>query len=303
MGNYSIKDLEQLSGIKAHTLRIWEQRYGILEPKRTNTNIRYYDDEDLKLILNVSYLNRNGLKISKIASLSASEIHSRVKSVSDTSPEFPNQIDALTIAMINLEEDRFDKIISTNTLQYGFEQTMLNIVYPFLGRIGILWQTGSIHPAHEHFISNLIRQKMIVAIDGQVNRTSATPAKKYALFLPDGELHEMSLLFSAYIIKSRGHKVIYLGQSLPLEDLDLICDKYNPDYLLSVITTTPANEHVVTFARDLRRRYPNTGLLLAGFQAISRRTEMPRDVTVLESLHDLIGFVEKSGKSFSAKTA
>ncbi|MDX2245658.1 MAG: MerR family transcriptional regulator [Bacteroidia bacterium] len=303
MGNYSIKDLEQLSGIKAHTLRIWEQRYGILEPKRTITNIRYYDDEDLKQILNVSYLNRNGLKISKIASLSASEIHNRVKSVSDTSPEFPNQIDALTIAMINLEEDRFDKIISTNTLQYGFEQTMLDIVYPFLSRIGILWQTGSIHPAHEHFISNLIRQKMIVAIDGQVSRASVSTVKKYALFLPDGELHELSLLFSAYIIKSRGQKVIYLGQSLPMEDLDMICDKYNPDYLLSVITTIPANDQVVTFARDLRRRFPDKGILLAGFQATYRKAEMPRDITIMDSLHDLIEFVEKSGKSFNAKTA
>ncbi|MEZ4830126.1 MAG: MerR family transcriptional regulator [Bacteroidia bacterium] len=303
MGNYSIKDLEQLSGIKAHTLRIWEQRYGILEPKRTNTNIRYYDDEDLKLILNVSYLNRNGLKISKIASLSPVEIHRRVKNISDTSPEFPNQIDALTIAMVNLEEDRFEKIISTNTLQYGFEQTMLNIVYPFLARIGILWQTGSIHPAHEHFISNLVRQKMIVAIDGQAHKAADASVKKYALFLPDGELHEMSLLFSAYILKSRGQKVIYLGQSLPLEDLDLICEKYNPDYLLTVITSIPANEQVGVFARELKRRFPNQGIILAGYQAMSRRAEIPRDIVVLNSLQDMIAFVEKGGKSFEAKTA
>lgn len=303
MGNYSIKDLEQLSGIKAHTLRMWEQRYGILEPKRTSTNIRYYDDEDLKLILNVSYLNRNGLKISKIASLKDEEIHKRVMSISETSPEFPNQIDALTIAMINLDEDRFDKIISTNTLQYGFEQAMLNIVYPFLNRIGILWQTGSIHPAHEHFISNLIRQKMIVAIDAQAHKTTSSKVNKYVLFLPEGELHELSLLFSAYIIKSRAQKVIYLGQSLPMEDLDLICDKYNPDFLLTVITSNPANDQAVSFAHDLKRRYPEKGILLSGFQVVYRKDEMPEGVSVLESLENLIDFVERGGKDFKSQTA
>ncbi|MEX0883706.1 MAG: MerR family transcriptional regulator, partial [Cyclobacteriaceae bacterium] len=204
MKYYSIKDLEQLSGIKAHTLRIWEQRYKILKPKRTETNIRYYDDDDLKLILNVALLNDNGFKISKIAKLNMEDIKSEILKLTERSFKFDDQIHALIIAMVELDEERFEKIISTNILKIGFELTMINIIYPFLSKIGILWQTGSIHPGQEHFISNLVRQKLIVAIDGQMYTGGG---KKFLLFLPEGELHEISLLFSSYLLKSNGHKV------------------------------------------------------------------------------------------------
>ncbi len=168
MSTYSIKDLEQLSGIKAHTLRIWEQRYNLLNPKRTDTNIRFYDDNDLKLILNVALLNDNGYKISKIASMNQEEMRAEVMKLTDRTLTHDDQIHALTICMIEMDEERFDKVLSTNILKLGFEQTMMNIVYPFMSKIGVLWQTGAINPAHEHFISNLVRQKLIVAIDGQV---------------------------------------------------------------------------------------------------------------------------------------
>jgi DNA-binding transcriptional MerR regulator len=155
VSNYSIKDLEQLSGIKAHTLRIWEQRYNLLCPKRTDTNIRYYDDQDLKLILNVALLNDNGFKISKIASMEPSEMREEVMKLTERTLTHDDQIHALTISMIEMDEDRFDKILSTNILKLGFEQTMMNIIYPFMSKIGVLWQTGAINPAQEHFISNL----------------------------------------------------------------------------------------------------------------------------------------------------
>jgi len=159
MSNYSIKDLEQLSGIKAHTLRIWEQRYNIIAPKRTDTNIRTYDDRDLKLVLNIALLKDHGHKISEISKLSLDEMNREVIKISDRQQNYPDQIHALTISMIDLDEDRFEKIISTNILQFGFENTIINIVYPFLSRLGTLWVTGSVGPAQEHFISNLIRQK------------------------------------------------------------------------------------------------------------------------------------------------
>jgi MerR family transcriptional regulator, light-induced transcriptional regulator len=168
LSTYLIKDLEQLSGIKAHTLRIWEQRYNLLSPKRTDTNIRFYDDDDLKLILNVALLNDNGYKISKIAAMDSEVMRSEVMKLTDRTLTHDDQIHALTICMIEMDEDRFDKVLSTNILKLGFEQTMMNIIYPFMSKIGVLWQTGSINPAHEHFISNLVRQKLIVAIDGQV---------------------------------------------------------------------------------------------------------------------------------------
>lgn len=207
MSVYSIRDLEQLSGIKAHTLRIWEQRYNIVSPKRTDSNIRYYDDVDLKLILNISLLKDHGFKISHIAEMSEAEMKGEIIKITSKSNSSSEQVQALTLAMIELDEERFDKIISTNVLQLGFERTMMQIIYPFLVRVGVLWQTGAIHPAQEHFISNLIRQKLIVAIDGQVVKHNPN-AKKFLLFLPEGELHELSLLFANYLVKSRNHKVI-----------------------------------------------------------------------------------------------
>src|SRR4028119_2082894 len=162
MSVYSIKDLEHLSGIKAHTLRIWEQRYNIIRPKRTDTNIRYYDDTDLKLVLNISLLKEHGFKISEIARMTMEDMSQEVLSLTDKNLRYSDQIQALTLSMIDLDEERFEKIMSTNALQVGFEQTMINIVYPFLIKIGVLWQTGAISPAQEHFISNLIRQKLTV---------------------------------------------------------------------------------------------------------------------------------------------
>lgn len=292
VGSYSIKDLEQLSGIKAHTLRVWEQRYNIIAPKRTNTNIRFYDDTDLRHVLNISFLNQNGHKISKIATLSPDHISHLVAKISDSNLEFPNQVNALVIAMVNLDEERFEKIIATNTLQFGFERTMIHIVYPFLQKIGILWQTGSINPAHEHFISNLIRQKLIVAIDGQIAPLNPN-AKKYVLFLPEGELHELTLLFSAYIIKSRHNRAIYLGQSLPTADLATVNEVYQPDYLLTVLSSVPTKNEVLRYIEDLLRQFPNSHILVSGYQAIKQKNKMPQGVTVFEHIEDLIAFADK----------
>ncbi|MDX1907628.1 MAG: MerR family transcriptional regulator [Bacteroidia bacterium] len=295
MGTYSIKDLEQLSGIKAHTLRIWEQRYQIITPKRTPTNIRYYDDTDLRLVLNIAFLNHNGEKISHIAKLSPEEIQTLVKKISDSNLEFPNQVNALVIAMVNLDEERFEKIISTNTLQFGFENTMMQVVYPFLNQIGILWQTGGINPAHEHFITNLIRQKLIVAIDGQV----VTPnpyAKRYMLFLPEGEMHELTLLFAAYIIKARYNKVIYFGQNLPLKDLAVICDTYKPEYIHTIVTSYPSRENLVSYLEELKRRCAGSQILVAGYQVMQVMDQLPEGIKVFQQLPDLIHFVDENSE-------
>lgn len=292
MGRYSIKDLEQLSGIKSHTLRAWEQRYGIIQPKRTQTNIRYYDDNDLRLLLNISFLNRNGQKISKIADMQHEEIREAVRKIADSNLEFPNQVNALVIAMVNLDEERFEKIISTNTLQFGFENTMMNIVYPFLKQVGILWQTGSINPAHEHFITNLIRQKLIVAIDGQITPQNPN-AKKYALFLPEGEQHELSLLFAAYVIKSRHNRAIYLGQSLPLKDLSVILDVYEPDYVLTIVTSYPSKEEVCTYVDELVKAGKTSQVLLSGFQVLQQKGNLNERAVVFSTMPDLVDFIDE----------
>ncbi|MDR7132620.1 DNA-binding transcriptional MerR regulator [Algoriphagus sp. 4150] len=278
MSNYSIKDLEQLSGIKAHTLRIWEQRYNLLNPKRTETNIRYYDDTDLKLILNVAMLNSNGLKISKIAAMDSADISREIIRLTDQSVDHADQIQALTICMIDMDEVRFEKILSTNILKLGFEETVLNVIYPFLSKIGVLWQTGAINPAQEHFISNLIRQKLIVAIDGQL---TGTQGKTFMLFLPEGELHELSLLFSSYLIKKHGHKVIYLGQSTPKADLISVYRMQKPDFLLTVITSSPAGDKVQNYVDMLEREFGNSEIFVSGLQALEQSIVIPPSIRLL----------------------
>jgi DNA-binding transcriptional MerR regulator len=287
MSNYSIKDLEQLSGIKAHTLRIWEQRYNIIAPKRTDTNIRTYDDRDLKLVLNIALLKDHGHKISEISKLSLDEMNREVIKISDRQQNYPDQIHALTISMIDLDEDRFEKIISTNILQFGFENTIINIVYPFLSRLGTLWVTGSVGPAQEHFISNLIRQKIIVAIDGQVSKQRPN-GNTYMLFLPEGELHEISLLFASYIIRARYNKVIYLGQSLPFSELEFAYNVHRPDYIFSAFTSVPANHEVQPYVNRMVEAFPDAHLLLTGYQVVGQDIELSDNATVINQIQDLI---------------
>ncbi|MDZ7899515.1 MAG: MerR family transcriptional regulator [Arcicella sp.] len=287
MSNYSIRDLEQLSGIKAHTLRIWEQRYDILKPERTDTNIRTYDDKDLKLVLNIALLKDHGYKISEISKMEADEMSKEVMSISDKQMNYPDQIHALTISMLDLDEERFEKIVSTNTLQFGFENMMVNIIYPFLSRIGTLWITGSIGPAQEHFISNLIRQKLIVAIDGQL--PSLRPgAKKYLMYLPEGEMHEISLLFGNYIVRSRQNKVIYLGQSLPFNELSFACQMHKPDYIFSVITSVPGQDEIQRYVYKLAKEFPDSKILLTGYQVVGQDIDCPDNVEVITQIKQLM---------------
>lgn len=287
---YSIKDLEQLSGIKAHTLRIWEQRYNLLNPKRTDTNIRYYDDADLRHILNVALLNDNGFKISKIASMSVEEITTEVVKLTEKNLTYDDQIHALTISMVEMDEERFDKTLSTNILKLGFEQTMLNVIYPFMSKIGVLWQTGSINPAHEHFISNLVRQKLIVAIDGQIYKSSG---KKFLLFLPENELHEISLLFAYYLIKQKGHKVIYLGQNTPFLDLKTVYSLHKPEYLMTVATTSPNSEYIQAYINQLSEEFKQSEIIVSGYQIVGQDIDFPENVKCMHYIRQIKEFLEQ----------
>lgn len=292
MANYSIKDLEHLSGIKAHTLRIWEQRYGLIDPKRTDTNIRFYDQDDLKLVLNVSLLKDNGYKISKIAEMTLSEMQAAVLKVSDKTTSFADQIYGLTLAMIDLDEQRFEKIISSNTLKIGFERTMLNIIYPFLSKIGIMWMTDAVNPAQEHFISNLIRQKVIVAIDGQYESFDEK-AKKYMLFLPSGELHELGLLFANYLIKARGNRAIYLGQDMPFNDLSMVYKVHNPDFLLTILTSRDKTIETRQYLNNLAEEFPETPILVSGNQVIGQDLDLADNIVQIANPLHLLTFIEE----------
>lgn len=290
MSNYSIRDLEQLSGIKAHTLRIWEQRYNIIEPKRTDTNIRLYDDQDLKLVLNISLLKEHGYKISEISKLSLDEMNSEVLAIADRKLNYPDQIHALTLSMIDLDEDRFEKIVSTNFLQFGFENTMINIIYPFLSRIGTLWTTGSIGSAQEHFITHLIRQKIIVAIDGQVVKYRPD-SKCFMLYLPEGELHEISLLFASYLIRARHHRVVYLGQTLPFHELTFAYDVHKPDCIFTCITSSPASDEIQNYVTRLCQQFPQCQVLLTGYQVVGQDIQTEANGTIINKIDDLLALI------------
>ncbi len=300
MSKYSIKDLENLSGIKAHTLRIWEQRYHFIEPKRTETNIRYYSNEDLKLVLNIATLKDNELKISKIAEMSFEEINAKVVQMAEKNLRFPDQINSLTLSTIDMDEDRFEKILNNNIVKYGFEQTMLKIIYPFLAKIGLLWQTGGIMPAQEHFISNLIRQKVLVAIDGNFV-TEKESKGKWLLYLPEGELHELSLMFASFILRSRKFKVIYLGQNLPFEDIAAVKKTHNPDFVLTISTSSPKRNEVQNYLDHVADLFNSATVFIGGYQVIGEDLKKKKNVEFLYRMEDLIDFVENMPSSSPAE--
>ncbi len=281
MIRYSIKDLEQLSGVKAHTIRIWEKRYGLFEPERTPTNIRYYTDDDLKKLLNITILNQNGFKISNIVSMNIHEMNDRIIEISDSFHDFTNQIEQLTLAMIDFDESRFERVLSSSVIKIGFDETVTRILYPFFERIGVLWQIGTIYPAQEHFVSNLIRQKLIIAIDGQIGNYKVNPLT-FLLFLPPNEWHELSLLFYCYLLKKTGHNVIYLGQSLPLEDLSEISSKQHIDCLLTTFTTHITSKRYSETLVYLSENFKNNKIYVAGYQTLQHDIDLPNNIEVVK---------------------
>ena len=260
---YSIKDIERLSGIKAHTVRIWEQRYNILKPSRTDTNIRTYDDEDLKRILNISLLNNNGYKISNIAKLSDKELVDEVNKVLSTATKESLQVDTLVLCLLNMDEARFESTVNNSILQFGFESTIENVLFPFLRQLGNLWQVGLVSPAQEHYISNIIRKKLIVGLD-RAQPANNPQAKTIILFLPDQELHELGLIYAHYLAKLRGHKCLYLGQSLPISELVTISEAVNPDVLVCILTGQMSNDNLQKLVEACTSNISKATLLMSG---------------------------------------
>ncbi len=282
MGNYSIKDLEELSGIKAHTIRIWEKRYNLIEPERTATNIRYYNDEDLKKLLNVSMLNRHGWKISRLADMTRAELAEAAIRLTKESSDLETQIEQLIVSMLDMDELKFEKILNNSILKNGFEETVIKIIYPFFDRIGLLWLIGTINAAQEHFISNLMRQKIITAIDGQLP-VARENARTFMLFLHESELHELGLLFYNYMLRKHGHKVIYLGQAVPLSDLVQVAHIRNIDILLTSFTTGMSEKDVDRYLEKLSLNFPDKTILFTGYQTNREFKTLPPNFIHLKS--------------------
>lgn len=291
MSQYSIKDLETFTGIKAHTIRIWEKRYSVVEPDRTATNIRTYDDEDLKRLLNISILNRHGYRISDIMKLNADEISEKVIQISKKSTDNDSQIENLVVAMIELNEERFEKTLTQSIIRSGFEETVQYLIYPFYERIGVLWQAGSIVPAQEHFISNLIRQKIIVAIDS-ITAPRKADAKNLLLFLPEGEWHETGLLFCHYLLKKWGHRVIYLGQNVPFENLDTILNRCPVDFFIGQFITGITKEEFESQLFWLAEKYPGQQFLLSGLQVREKTPHLPENFKSFHKVEELKEIIE-----------
>lgn len=285
MGHFSIKDIELLTGIKAHTLRIWEQRYNIPRPQRTDTNIRYYTDDDLRLLLNISLLNQHGHKISEISKLDESAIRDLAVNYSLVSDRHSAHIQSLIASMINLDEQSFERILNKSILQYGLEATMMEVIFPLMASIGMMWQTGTVNPAYEHFITNLIRQKLIVAIDGQ--SSAPRSSKKFMLFLPETETHELGLLFGNYMIRNAGHSTLYLGQSLPIVELKQISERYIPDFIFTSLTTGFPQQMAESMLKELQHYYPTSTILVTGRFFVDHLKQLPEKVHLVSNPDDL----------------
>ena len=285
--SYTIKDLELLTGIKAHTLRIWEKRYQVVKPERTPTNIRYYSDEDLKKLLNISILNRHGFKISNVANLPNEELSKKIISINNKSFDTDSKVEGLIVDMIEMDEVKFEKDLTKMIINLGFEETFIQVLIPFFEKIGLLWQIGTIYPGQEHFMTNLIRQKMIVAIDGILPDVQPDKRKTFILYLPEGELHEIGLLFYSYIIQKAGHKVIYLGQMVPFEDLSKIETTQETHGLVTFITSSLSTEDIDEHLKRLVDHFGHKKLFVSGLQFKLQDIKLPEQITLITNVNQL----------------
>lgn len=293
MAKYNIKDLEQITGIKAHTIRIWEKRYNLIHPNRTETNFRTYNDEQLKKLLNIAILNRSGLKISKIAELKQEAIAQKVAEYLNTDTNTVQKIDSLLQPLMDLDEVDFIQKVDAFIAESGMETAMTEIVYPFLHKVGSLWLSDSISPAQEHFVSNIIRQKIISETD---KFSYLSPDyKTFLLYLPEHEMHELSLLFSNYLIRKRGHKVIYLGQFVPFADVQRVCKSHpNIDCIVSSFTAPFPDIDIQSYIDSLSKEGKGKTIVLSGFQIQHHPLKFPNNIKTFKKVNGFVKFLDNN---------
>ena len=244
---FTIKDLENFSGIKAHTIRIWEKRYNILEPNRTDSNIRYYDIHNLLKLLNISYLNSNGYKISKISELPESKLNATVRELVAKNGADTQASNTLKLAMLNFDENLFNVTYNNLIAQSSLRDVFKNIFLPFLNEIGLLWQVNSVTPAHEHFITNLIKQKIHINIERLQLSSPTNFDKVFVLYLPMNEIHELGLMYLHFELLLHGYQSVYLGQSVPIDNLNDVQKVYSSICFVSYLTVEPSKEPVLEY--------------------------------------------------------
>ncbi len=285
MINYSIRQLEKISGIKAHTIRIWEKRYNLFSPERTQTNIRYYDNSHLKKILNISTLLQNGYKISKISTLTDEEVAAEILKVHDAhaseQEKYEGQVNNLIGACMEFNQTSFEEIFQACVKSFGFVQTIDNVLYPLFNRIGVLWQSSRINPAQEHFLSNLARQKFFTAIDTM--HPPGNKQKSFLLFLPQNEEHEIGLLYCNYLLRNASYQTVYLGQRLPFENLKDAMKVLDATHLIFFMVTQVPGKEIIKYVENVSRAFPSKKILLCGSNVLLKVGKPPSNVTLFRT--------------------
>jgi DNA-binding transcriptional MerR regulator len=286
MTHYNLYELEKLTGILADTIRIWERRYNIINPKHTVTNRRWYDDDDLKRLINISIIYHSGVKISKIAKYSESELIEKVEFITSNSVSSDSNIESLIIAYISFNGNAVNEILLRSIINIGFEETFENVVFPFLRRVGIMWLTGSANTGAEHFITNILRKRLITAIDS-VPPANDPRRKRVIMFLPDNELHEMGLLFYSYLIQKIGHEVLYLGQATPFSALTKASEKWHPDILVTGTSSELSVYEPQEYLIKLSTEFKSQKILVSGSLADEPVIEKYNNIYSVRSVSDL----------------
>jgi len=286
MSRYTIAELEKLTGIRAGTIRIWERRYRIIKPHRTDTNRRWYDDDDLVRIINISILYRHGFKISKIATMTGVEIASQVAMLSADTGDTGTQLDSLVVAMTSLNEKAITEILMRSIISIGFEGTFERVVFPFLKRVGVMWQTGSVDVGAEHFMSNIFRKRLIVATDS-LQPAGHSNSKRVLLFLPEGEWHELGLLFYAFIVRKAGHEILYLGQSTPYNALADVIERWHPHLLITGSLTRLPLERPESYLSRLSNAFSKTKIVVSGAMAEMAAKKKFANIFHVTTVHEL----------------
>ena len=291
MDAFTIKDLENLSGIKAHTIRIWEQRYQFLNPSRTDTNIRYYTNEELITLLNIALLNKYGYKISHIDKMKPIEMKERILSLTQSEAQLERIVNELIECMVDLRIEDFESVLDFQITSKGIENTITQIIFPFLERIGILWVTSRVNPAQEHLVTNIIRQKLIVGIE---KTSPALQANSTALlFLPEGEHHELGILFMYYLLKARGVKVLYLGANVPIKDVLYVADLKTPTFVYTHLTSVANNFNFEKFLTRVGANLPKYSVLVSGLLTQTYKKAVPSNVNLKRSLPEVMDYLSK----------
>ena len=293
MNAYTIRDLESLTGVKAHTIRIWEQRYHFLKPKRTETNIRYYSSEELKTVLDISLLNKYGFKISHIDRMPAAEVKEKILSLNDARAIQERMINELVQEMADLDMNRFEKILNDHIAAKGIEKTVIQVIFPFLERTGLLWETGNINAAQEHLVTNIIRQKLIVAIETTVSHVKVD--RTFLLFLPEGEHHELGLLFMYYLIKSRGARAIYLGANVPVKDAAFVMKEKECDVAYIHLTSRGELCDMDRFISQVAANFDQAQVVISGHCTQHLRPQLPKGVHLKRSLPEVMEYLAAMG--------